>query len=118
MFLHFADCNLWSGVERNRATAISTFCDTHFVGTNGDGGGKFRTREAMADHVAGMWRGREGDPKLAVRTGGEPLMQLDAPLTVLQRPRWPSSHPQRGIASRRANRGSSSFKGSLRLTAR
>lgn len=80
VFLRFAGCNLWSGLERDRATAICTFCDTHFVGTNGDGGGKFTTSEAMADHVAAMWRGRERDPKLVVCTGGEPLMQLDAPL--------------------------------------
>ncbi len=80
VFLRFAGCNLWSGLERDRATAICTFCDTDFVGANGDGGGKFRTPEAMADHVAAMWRGRESDPKLVVCTGGEPLMQLDRPL--------------------------------------
>jgi len=80
VFLRFAGCNLWSGLERDRATAICTFCDTDFVGVNGDGGGKFKTADLMADHVAGMWRVREGDPKLVVCTGGEPLMQLDAPL--------------------------------------
>ncbi len=80
VFLRFAGCNLWSGLERDRATAVCSFCDTDFVGVNGDGGGKFRTGDLMADHVAGMWRGREGDPKLVVCTGGEPLMQLDAPL--------------------------------------
>jgi 7-carboxy-7-deazaguanine synthase (Cx14CxxC type) len=66
--------------EWDRATAVCTFCHTDFVGTDGGGGGKFRTAEAMADHVAAMWRGREGDPKLVVCTGGEPLMQLDRPL--------------------------------------
>ncbi|MNX59626.1 7-carboxy-7-deazaguanine synthase [compost metagenome] len=80
VFLRFAGCNLWSGLERDRATAVCTFCDTDFVGVNGDGGGKFKTADLMADHVAGMWRGRAGDPKLVVCTGGEPLMQLDAPL--------------------------------------
>ena len=80
VFLRFAGCNLWSGLERDRATAVCSFCDTDFVGVNGDGGGKFKTADLMADHVAGMWRGREGDPKLVVCTGGEPLMQLDAPL--------------------------------------
>ncbi|WP_313574458.1 7-carboxy-7-deazaguanine synthase [Brevundimonas sp.] len=80
VFLRFAGCNLWSGLERDRATAICSFCDTDFVGVNGDGGGKFKTADLMADHVAGMWRGREGDPKLVVCTGGEPLMQLDASL--------------------------------------
>ncbi len=80
VFLRFAGCNLWSGREQDRADAVCTFCDTEFVGTDGDGGGKFRTPEAMADHVASFWIGREGDPKLVVCTGGEPLLQLDAPL--------------------------------------
>jgi 7-carboxy-7-deazaguanine synthase len=80
IFLRFAGCNLWSGLERDRASAVCSFCDTEFVGTDGDGGGKFRTAEAMADHVASFWRGREGDPKLVVCTGGEPLLQLDAAL--------------------------------------
>lgn len=80
VFLRFAGCNLWSGLERDRATAICTFCDTDFVGVNGDGGGKFKTADLMADHVNSFWAGREGDPKLVVCTGGEPLIQLDAPL--------------------------------------
>ena len=80
VFLRFAGCNLWSGLERDRATAVCTFCDTDFVGVNGDGGGKFKTADLMANHVASFWRGRDGDPKLVVCTGGEPLMQLDAPL--------------------------------------
>jgi len=80
VFLRFAGCNLWSGLERDRASAVCSFCDTEFVGTDGDGGGKFRTAAAMADHVASFWRGREDDPKLVVCTGGEPLLQLDAPL--------------------------------------
>ncbi|MGQ2991509.1 MAG: 7-carboxy-7-deazaguanine synthase [Brevundimonas sp.] len=78
VFLRFAGCNLWNGLERDRAGAVCTFCDTDFVGTDGDGGGKFRSAEDLADHVASMWRGREGDPKLVVVTGGEPLLQLDA----------------------------------------
>ena len=80
VFLRFAGCNLWNGLERDRATAVCSFCDTDFIGTNGDGGGKFTTAEAMADHVAAMWRGRAGDAKLVVCTGGEPLLQLDAAL--------------------------------------
>ncbi len=80
VFLRFAGCNLWSGREQDRATAVCSFCDTDFVGTDGGGGGKFRTPDLMADHVASMWRGRAGDPKLVVCTGGEPLLQLDAPL--------------------------------------
>lgn len=80
VFLRFAGCNLWSGLERDRASAVCSFCDTDFVGVNGDGGGKFASPEALSDHVASLWRGREGDPKLVVCTGGEPLLQLDAPL--------------------------------------
>ncbi|WP_374514827.1 7-carboxy-7-deazaguanine synthase [Brevundimonas sp.] len=80
VFLRFAGCNLWNGLERDRAVAVCSFCDTDFVGTDGDGGGKFATAEALADHVAAMWRGRNGDPKLVVCTGGEPLLQLDAAL--------------------------------------
>ena len=80
VFLRFAGCNLWNGLERDRATAVCTFCDTDFVGTDGDGGGKFASADALADHVASMWRGRGGDPKLVVCTGGEPLLQLDPSL--------------------------------------
>ena len=80
VFLRFAGCNLWNGLERDRAAAVCTFCDTDFVGVDGDGGGKFATAGGLADHVASMWRGREGGPKLVVCTGGEPLLQLDAPL--------------------------------------
>ena len=87
VFLRFAGCNLWNGLERDRAAAVCTFCDTDFVGTDGDGGGKFITADALADHVAAMWRGREGDPKLVVCTGGEPLLQLDPPLIEALRAR-------------------------------
>ena len=80
VFLRFAGCNLWSGLERDRPTAACTFCDTDFVGTGGDGGGKFNCADALADHVQSMWRGRAGDPMLVVCTGGEPLLQLDKPL--------------------------------------
>ena len=80
VFLRFAGCNLWSGREQDRAGAVCTFCDTDFVGVDGDGGGKFATADGLADHVASKWRGREGDPRLVVCTGGEPLLQLDAPL--------------------------------------
>lgn len=80
VFLRFAGCNLWNGLERDRAAAVCSFCDTDFVGTDGDGGGRFASAAALADHVAGLWRGRESDPKLVVCTGGEPLLQLDAPL--------------------------------------
>jgi len=80
VFLRFAGCNLWSGREQDRATAVCTFCDTEFVGTDGDGGGRFADADALADHVAGLWIGRDGDPRLVVCTGGEPLLQLDEAL--------------------------------------
>jgi 7-carboxy-7-deazaguanine synthase (Cx14CxxC type) len=80
VFLRFAGCNLWSGREQDRATAVCSFCDTDFVGTDGDGGGKFATADALANHVAALWRGRSGDPRLVVCTGGEPLLQLDPEL--------------------------------------
>ncbi len=79
VFLRFAGCNLWSGREQDRATAVCSFCDTDFVGTDGPGGGKFRTPEALACAVADAWRGGEGG-RLVVCTGGEPLLQLDGPL--------------------------------------
>ena len=76
VFLRFAGCNLWSGRERDRAEAQCRFCDTDFVGTDGEGGGKFRTADALAAHVDALWgEGREG--RLVVITGGEPMLQLD-----------------------------------------
>jgi 7-carboxy-7-deazaguanine synthase (Cx14CxxC type) len=79
VFIRFAGCNLWSGREADRATADCTFCDTDFVGTDGDGGGKFADSGALADHAAALWGDAPG-PRLAVITGGEPLLQIDAPL--------------------------------------
>ncbi|MEN0653697.1 MULTISPECIES: 7-carboxy-7-deazaguanine synthase [Hyphobacterium] len=78
VFLRFAGCNLWNGLERDRASAVCRFCDTDFVGTDGPGGGKFQTAEALARAVAGRWPG--GGTPLVVCTGGEPLLQLDTPL--------------------------------------
>ena len=81
VFLRFAGCNLWSGREADRATAECRFCDTDFVGTDGDGGGKFRTAAELAGHVEAMWgEGRDG--RLAVITGGEPMLQLDEGLVA------------------------------------
>jgi 7-carboxy-7-deazaguanine synthase len=77
VFLRFAGCNLWSGREEDRAGAVCNFCDTDFVGTDGEGGGKFTTAEALADWVAARWPG--GRNKYVVCTGGEPLLQLDGP---------------------------------------
>jgi 7-carboxy-7-deazaguanine synthase (Cx14CxxC type) len=76
VFLRFAGCNLWSGREKDRATAQCTFCDTDFVGTNGEGGGKFAEADELADHVEAMW-GDGRDQRLVVITGGEPMLQLD-----------------------------------------
>ncbi|MDX2235841.1 MAG: 7-carboxy-7-deazaguanine synthase [Hyphomonadaceae bacterium] len=75
VFLRFAGCNLWSGREEDRATAVCTFCDTDFVGIDGPGGGRFETPHALADAVAAQWPG--GGAPYVVCTGGEPLLQLD-----------------------------------------
>lgn len=80
VFLRFAGCNLWSGREPDRATAVCRFCDTDFVGTDGPGGGRFAGAESLADAVLAAWpRGIETH-RLVVCTGGEPLLQLDAQL--------------------------------------
>jgi len=78
VFCRFAGCNLWTGREQDRATAVCTFCDTDFIGTDGEGGGKFATADALADAVANAWPG--GGRPYVVCTGGEPLLQLDTPL--------------------------------------
>jgi 7-carboxy-7-deazaguanine synthase len=79
VFCRFAGCNLWSGREKDRAAAVCTFCDTDFVGTNGPGGGRFKTPAALAAAVAAAWTGAP-ENRLVVCTGGEPLLQLDRPL--------------------------------------
>lgn len=82
VFCRFAGCNLWTGREQDRETAICTFCDTDFLGTDGPGGGKFDRPDSLADAIARCWREGSGDavPGLVVFTGGEPLLQLDASL--------------------------------------
>jgi len=80
VFCRFAGCNLWSGREEDRASAICQFCDTDFVGTNGTAGGKFRTAEALAQKIASFWPAHDNAHRLVVMTGGEPLLQLDAAL--------------------------------------
>ena len=78
VFLRFAGCNLWSGRERDRASAVCKFCDTRFVGTDGPGGGKFPDAERLADAVAGSWpAAAHARVPYVVCTGGEPLLQLD-----------------------------------------
>jgi 7-carboxy-7-deazaguanine synthase (Cx14CxxC type) len=85
VFLRFAGCNLWSGREQDRSTAICRFCDTDFVGTDGPGGGKFKSAQALADHVFAAWPNAASGKPLVVCTGGEPLLQLDAPLIAALR---------------------------------
>jgi 7-carboxy-7-deazaguanine synthase (Cx14CxxC type) len=82
VFCRFAGCNLWSGREEDRASAVCRFCDTDFVGTDGEGGGKFRSAEALADAVAARWppKASPGGRRFVVCTGGEPLLQIDAAL--------------------------------------
>jgi 7-carboxy-7-deazaguanine synthase len=102
VFCRFAGCNLWTGREADRATAICQFCDTDFADTNGPGGGKFATAEELADAIAARWLPSRSDKttadpstsvaaatsaqddsrlgKFVVCTGGEPLLQIDAEL--------------------------------------
>jgi 7-carboxy-7-deazaguanine synthase len=82
VFLRFAGCNLWTGREQDRVTAVCRFCDTEFVGTDGPGGGKFAEPQALADAVAAKWPDEDGGTakRYVVCTGGEPLLQLDAAL--------------------------------------
>jgi 7-carboxy-7-deazaguanine synthase (Cx14CxxC type) len=79
VFLRFAGCNLWSGREHDRAAAQCGFCDTDFVGTDGEGGGRFTSAEELAAHVARHW-GEGQERRLVVITGGEPMLQLDEAL--------------------------------------
>ena len=76
VFCRFAGCNLWSGREEHRAEAVCRFCDTDFVGTDGEGGGRFEGGEALARHLEHV----AGPTRFVVCTGGEPLLQLDAQL--------------------------------------
>jgi 7-carboxy-7-deazaguanine synthase (Cx14CxxC type) len=79
LFLRFAGCNLWSGREQDRATAQCSFCDTDFVGTDGEGGGKFANADELAANVEKRW-GESSENRLVVITGGEPMLQLDEAL--------------------------------------
>lgn len=84
VFCRFAGCNLWSGREVDRAQAVCTFCDTDFVGMDGDGGGRFASAEALANAIVAAW-GTAARPGLVVFTGGEPLLQLDEALIAAVR---------------------------------
>jgi 7-carboxy-7-deazaguanine synthase (Cx14CxxC type) len=80
VFLRFAGCNLWTGREEDRHEAVCRFCDTDFVGMDGDHGGRYRDADALADQAATLW----GDPAepFIVMTGGEPLLQVDGALVA------------------------------------
>jgi 7-carboxy-7-deazaguanine synthase len=80
VFCRFAGCNLWSGREEDRERAVCRFCDTDFVGTDGPDGGRFAAADALADTIAARWTGSGAARRFVVFTGGEPLLQLDAPL--------------------------------------
>jgi organic radical activating enzyme len=80
VFCRFSGCNLWTGREQDRATAICRFCDTDFVGTNGEGGGKFATAEQLGERINSLWPASYQQSKYVVFTGGEPLLQLDTVL--------------------------------------
>jgi 7-carboxy-7-deazaguanine synthase (Cx14CxxC type) len=80
VFCRFAGCNLWSGREADRESAVCRFCDTDFVGTDGTGGGRFPDAAALAAAVAAQWPAGAGGRPYVVCTGGEPLLQLDSPL--------------------------------------
>jgi 7-carboxy-7-deazaguanine synthase len=78
VFCRFAGCNLWSGLERDRATAACNFCDTDFVGVDGVGGGKFQTAQGLAGRISEYWPDDSQENRFVVCTGGEPLLQLDS----------------------------------------
>lgn len=80
VFCRFAGCNLWSGREQDRATAVCQFCDTDFVGTNGTLGGKFADADALANRIEAQWPAGDSAHRFVVMTGGEPLLQVDAEL--------------------------------------
>ncbi|MGC9270776.1 7-carboxy-7-deazaguanine synthase [Acidiphilium sp.] len=80
VFCRFSGCNLWSGRDADRATAICPFCDTDFIGTDGPGGGKFNDAASLAAAIRGVWSAPDTDHAFVVITGGEPLLQLDAAL--------------------------------------
>lgn len=80
VFCRFTGCNLWSGREQDRTNAVCNFCDTNFVGTDGPSGGRYNLPEDLADAIDLSWRPSMLTEKFVVLTGGEPLLQVDAPL--------------------------------------
>jgi len=80
VFCRFAGCNLWSGQEEDRATAVCKFCDTEFVGVDGVNGGKYRSAEELVAQVERTWLAKDKSRRFVVCTGGEPLLQIDSAL--------------------------------------
>lgn len=80
IFCRFTGCNLWSGREEDRANAVCSFCDTDFVGTDGQNGGKFTNSASLAAHLKRFWPDDSDVPPYLVCTGGEPALQLDQAL--------------------------------------
>ncbi len=80
VFCRFSKCNLWNGREADRETAVCNFCDTDFVGTDGQNGGVFANAEQLARHLSELWPVADAIQKFVVCTGGEPLLQLDTEL--------------------------------------
>ena len=79
VFARFTGCNLWSGLEKDRVDAVCKFCDTDFVGMDGEGGGRFADADAFADAITRLW-GDEKERRFVVLTGGEPMLQVDESL--------------------------------------
>jgi 7-carboxy-7-deazaguanine synthase len=80
VFCRFAGCNLWSGREEDRASAVCRFCDTDFVGIDGTLGGKYASADSLAHRIGSLWPAADNRHRLVVMTGGEPLLQLDREL--------------------------------------
>src|SRR5690349_10648662 len=78
VFCRLTGCNLWSGYEKDRAIAVCKFCDTDFVGIDGINGGKYESASALGTAIERLWPAREAERRLAVLTGGEPALQVDA----------------------------------------
>lgn len=82
IFCRMSKCNLWTGREADRAAAICQFCDTDFIGTDGQNGGRFKTAEALTKHLLTFWPQPSQQPPFVVITGGEPLLQVDDALIL------------------------------------
>ena len=81
VFCRFAGCNLWSGQEKDRATAVCQFCDTEYVGVDGVNGGRYDSAVDLAAQIERVWLSKDGSRRFVVCTGGEPLLQVDCALT-------------------------------------